>query len=398
MDTRATRDTRDVKDVVVVGSGLIGLAVAWRAAEAGLRVSLVDPAPVSGASSVAAGMLAPVTEVRYGEEPLLRLNIAGARRWPAFAAALERATGCDLGYQQGGTLLVAFDADDKRVLDELRHFQAQLGLEVERLRSRDCRVREPMLTPRIRGGVFARDDHHVDPRKVTAALRQACGAQGVTTVPRRVERLEHDGHRATAVILDDGERLAAGTTVLAAGAAMADIDGLPPDCVPPVRPVKGQVLRLGHPDGTQLLSGTIRGIVQGRAVYLVPRRDDELVVGATQEELGRDTRVTVGGVRELLDDAAAIVPGVDELTLVETSAGLRPGTPDNRPLIGRTALDGLLLAAGHHRNGVLLTPITADAVTALLTGDDPPPETEVADPRRESLRSASAAAHTRSPR
>jgi glycine oxidase len=375
-------------DAVVVGSGLIGLAVAWRAAEAGLQVTLVDPAPVSGASSVAAGMLAPVTEVHYGEEPLLRLNIAGARRWPDLAADLEQATGRDVGYQQGGTLLVAFDADDRRVLDELHRFQQHLGLEVDRLRSRDCRVREPMLTPRIRGGLLARDDHHVDPRKVTAALRLACEARGVTTVFRRVERIAHDAGRATAVILDDGERIAANTTVLAAGAAVTGIEGLPPGTVPPVRPVKGQILRLGNPDGTQLLAGTIRGIVQGRAVYLVPRRDDELVVGATQEELGHDTRVTVGGVRELLDAAATLVPGVDELTLVETSAGLRPGTPDNRPLIGRTALDGLLLATGHHRNGVLLAPITADAITALLLGDEPPAELEVADPRRDGLRPA----------
>lgn len=372
-------------DVVVVGSGLIGLTIAWRAAEAGLGVTLVDPSPVSGASAVAAGMLAPVSEVTYGEEPLLRLNIAGARRWAAAAADLGAATGCDVGYQPSGTLLVAFDGDDKRVLDDLHDFQRELGLSSEPLRSRDCRQREPMLSPRIRGGLFAAEDHQVDPRKVAAALRSACETLGVTTVTRRVERIEHDGRRVTAVILDDGGSIAAGTAVLAAGAVVADIEGLPPGCLPPVRPVKGQILRLGNPDGTQLLSGTIRGLVHGRAVYLVPRRDDELVVGATQEELGRDTRVTVAGVRQLLDDAAALVPGVDELTLVETAARLRPGTPDNRPLIGRTDLDGLLLATGHHRHGVLLAPITAEAITAWLVGAEPPAEVEVADPRRGGL-------------
>jgi glycine oxidase len=372
--------------VIVVGGGLIGLATAWRAAQAGLEVTLVDPAPGSGASHVAAGLLAPVTEVHYGEEELLRCNIAGARRWPGFAAALEEATGHEVGYQQGGTLLVGFDADDHRVLDELHRFQEELGLDVDRLRSRDCRTREPMLTPRIRGGLFARGDHHVDPRKVTAALVDACRAAGVRFVPGEVARVEHDGHRVTGVGLHDGGHVDARQIVLAAGAAAAGIDGLEPSLVLPVRPVKGQILRLRSRDGYQLLSVAVRGIVQGRNIYLVPRRDGEVVVGATQEELGHDTAVTAGGVRELLDAAAAIVPGIDELTLAETSAGLRPGTPDNRPLIGGTSLGGLVLATGHHRNGVLLTPITADAVVALLVGDEPPGEVAVADPRRAGIR------------
>lgn len=370
-------------DVAVVGAGLIGLATAWRAAQAGLAVAIVDPAPASGASAVAAGMLAPVTEVHHGEELLLRLNVAGAHRWADFAAALERATGHDVGYAPEGTLLVAYDADDRRALDELVAFQQQLGLPVERLRSRDCRAREPLLTPRIRGGVFAPEDHRVDPRKVGAALVVACRDLGVRFVDRAVDRVEHDGRRASGVRLADGSRIDADTTVLAAGAAIADIGGLPPHGVPAVRPVKGQILRLGNRDGTQVLSGTIRGMVQGRSVYLVPRRDDEVVVGATQEELGHDRTVTVGGVRELLEAAATIVPGIDELTLVETAAGLRPATPDNRPLIGVSVLDGVLLAAGHHRNGVLLTPITAEAITALLVGDEPPAEVAVADPRRQ---------------
>jgi glycine oxidase len=373
-------------DVVVVGGGLIGLAVAWRAAQAGLQVTVVDPAVGSGATWVAAGMLAPVTEVAYGEEPLLRLNVAGAGRWPGFADELEAATGHDVGYRQDGTLLVAFDGDDKRAVDELARFQAELGLRVEALRSRDCRTHEPMLSPRIRGGVLARDDHRVEPRRVAAALRGAGREAGVTTVARRAARLEHDDHRITGVVLDGGERITAGSVVLAAGTASAQVAGLPASCVPPVRPVKGQILRLGSPDGAPLLSGTVRGLVQGRPVYLVPRQDGEVVVGATQEEMGLDTRVTVGGVRELLQAAVTLVPGLDELTLVETAAGLRPGTPDNRPLIGRTDLDGLLLATGHHRGGVLLAPITAEAVVALLAGGDPPPEIHVADPRRDGLR------------
>jgi glycine oxidase len=378
--------------LLVVGSGLIGLAVAWRAAQAGLQVTLVDPAPAAGASSVAAGMLAPVTEVHHGEEPMLALTIAGARRWPGFAAALEDATGRSVGYEPAGTLLVAFDGDDRRALDDLHGFQQQLGLEVERLRSRDCRAREPLLSPRVRGGLLAHDDHQVDPRRVIAALFAGCRDLGVRTVHDEVVRIEHGGGRVRGAVLAEGPRIEADAVVVATGASLRRLEGLPPGTLPTIRPVKGQILRLRAPEGEPSLSGTVRGLVQGRPVYLVPRRDGELVVGATQEELGHDRRVTAGGVRELLDAAATLVPGIDEFTLVETSVGLRPGTPDNRPVVGPTAVEGLLVATGHHRGGVLLAPITADAVTALLVGDDPPPEMAVADPARPSLRPATSTA------
>jgi glycine oxidase len=371
--------------VVVVGAGIIGLAVAWRAAATGRRVTLVDAAPASGASAVAAGMLAPVTEVHHGEEPLLQLTVAGARRWPGFAAELERATGQDLGYRRDGTLLVAFDADDKRVLDDLHRLYEQLGLAVTPLRSREVRAREPLLAPRVRGGLYAADDHQVDPRRVTTALLAACADAQVTLVRQRAARVEHDGERVVGIGLDDGGSLGADTVVLAAGTGLGRLAGLPDGLLPPVRPVKGQILRLRTGPGEQL-QRTVRGSVRGRPVYLVPRDDGEVVVGATQEELGDDRRVTAGGVRQLLDDAAAIVPGVDEWELVETATGLRPGSPDDRPVIGATSLAGLLLAAGHHRNGVLLAPVTADAIVALLDGTAPPAGTEVASPGRGTLR------------
>lgn len=369
--------------VVVVGGGLIGLACAWRAAERGLDVTVCDDAPGSGASSVAAGMLAPVTEVTYGEEELLRLAIASGRRWPGFAEELSAASDTDVGHRTEGTLLVAHDDDDRRALVDLAHFMDELGLDTEVLRSRACRQREPTLHPRIRGGVLAHGDHRVDPRRVLAALEVACDRAGVELRRQRVARIDHDDDRATGVTTDDGHHLAADAVVLAAGVWSGRVDGLPADLRPRVRPVKGQVVRIRTREGEPpLLSASVRALVRGRSVYLVPRQDGEVVIGATQEERGFDTEVTAGGVRELLDDAVRVVPGVDEAVVVETLAGLRPGTHDNRPLIGATRLTGLLLATGHFRNGVLLTPITADAVAAVLAGEEPDAVVTVADPTR----------------
>jgi glycine oxidase len=387
-------DAADVTaEVLVVGGGLIGLACAWRAAAAGRSVAVFDEALGSGASHVAAGMLAPVAEVAYGEEDLLALTIASARRWPTFAAELSSAAGLDVGYRQLGTLLVGFDRDDVEALDELHRFQRELGLDADRLRSRECRQREPLLSPRVRGGVLARDDHQVEPRRVQAALRSAAAAAGVVHVPERVGGVAHDGRRITGLRLASGRQVAGTAVVLAAGCWSGEVGGLPPELRVPVRPVKGQLLVLRAPDGDHGLSMTVRGLVQARSVYLVPREDGRVVVGATQEERGHDTMVTAGGVRTLLDDAAALVPGVDELELTETLAGLRPGTPDNRPLIGPGGLDGLVLATGHHRHGVLLAPATADAVAAVLTGRRPDPVVDVAHPGR--LGAAAGAGATR---
>ena len=373
-------------DVLFIGGGLIGLASAWQLARAGASVTVVDPQPGRGASHVAAGMLAPVTEVVYGEEDRVAFNIAAARRWPSFAAELTEATGHDIGYRATGTLLVGFDDDDAAALRDLHAFHTELGLEVSQLRGRDARAREPMLSPRVRVGLVAGEDHRADPRATVAALLEACDAVGVTIDRRKVARLDHDGQRVAGVTTTDGEVVTADQVVLAAGAWSATIDGLPDGDRPPVRPLKGQVLHLRDPGGRQVLATTVRGLVRHRSIYLVPRDDGELLVGASQEERGFDTSVLAGATRELLDDATRIVPGVDELELTETIAGLRPTTPDNAPVIGHGSLEGLLLATGHHRNGVLLTAITADAVAELATGGEPDPVLAVASPERSALR------------
>ncbi|MFA9429965.1 glycine oxidase ThiO [Egicoccus sp. AB-alg2] len=371
------------QDVLVVGGGLIGLSIAWRAALAGRRVTVVDDRPGEGASGVAAGMLAPVTEAAYGEQALLALTVASARRWPTFAADLEAAADTSVDHRQEPTLLVGHDRDDVTSIEELAAFQRDLGLDVERLTARACRQVEPLLHPRVRGGVLARDDHRVDAQRVVSALLTACAAAGVDVDRRRAVHLEHDGRRVEGVTLDDGTRLASTTVVLAAGTWSADLAGIPDAARPPVRPVKGQLLVLRADDPLALRpTVTVRALVRGRPVYLVPREDGRLVVGATQEERGFDTTVTAGAVRQLLDDAVEVLPVVDELTVEDVRAGLRPGTPDNRPLVGPTGLDGLLVATGHHRHGALLAPLTADVVVAHLDGGDPGVDPAVLDPRR----------------
>jgi glycine oxidase len=376
MGTRAAG--AGTSDVVVVGAGVIGLGIAWRAALAGLDVAVVDDAPGRGASWAAAGMLAPVTEVHYGEQALLELNLSAAAHWPAFAAELEELVARSIGYRRCGTLTVARDTDDNAALEDLYAFQRSLGLKVERLRGRECRQFEPGLAPSIRGGILAPGDHQVDNRALVTALLVACERSGVRRHTGRAAaiRVEHD--RTRGVVLAGGEPLDAGTVVLAAGCWSATLPGLPPGLVPPVRPVKGQLLHLRGPGDTPLCRRNVRGL----EVYVVPRGDGRVVVGATVEEHGFDMTVTAGAVHDLLRAAVELLPEVAELELAETVAGLRPGSPDNAPLLGRSALDGLVIASGHYRNGILLVPVTADAIAGLLAGGPAPKAIAPFSPRR----------------
>ncbi|WMX47492.1 glycine oxidase ThiO [Streptomyces roseicoloratus] len=376
--------TRTTSDVLVVGGGIIGLVTAWRAAQRGLRTAVADPEPGGGAARVAAGMLAAVTELHYGEETLLGLNLASARRYPGFVAELAEATGgMDVGYRACGTLAVALDADDRAHLRELHALQTRCGLASEWLSGRECRRLEPMLAPGVRGGLRVDGDHQVDPRRLADALVVACERAGVVFHRSLAERLTVVRDRAAGAVLADGTEPAAEQVVLAAGSMSGRLAGVPEKVLPPVRPVKGQVLRLRVPPAyAPFLSRTVRAVVRGSHVYLVPRENGELVVGATSEELGWDTTVTAGGVYELLRDAHELVPGITELPLTETRAGLRPGSPDNAPLLGPSALPGLHLATGHYRNGVLLTPVTGDVMAEALTTGTLPDEARPFTARR----------------
>jgi glycine oxidase len=358
-------------DVAVAGAGAIGLACAWRAAQRGLS-TVVLGAGEPGAWRVAAGMLAPVTESQFGEDALLELNLRGARGFAGFCAELADASGEDPGLRATGTLAVARDADDAALLDRLLAFRRELGLEVERLRPSQARRLEPALAPTVRLALDVPGDHSVDPRRMVAALAAAFARAGGTHRHARVAAVVPGGLR-----LADGELVRAEQVVLAPGASAARI-AMPDEARVPIRPVKGQTLRLRDPRGPGLVDRTIRGI----DAYLVPRADGEYVLGATMEERGHDTAPTAGGVYELLRDMSELVPGVLELEISELPAGLRPATPDNLPAIGPGAADGLLWAAGHYRNGIVLAPVTAEAIAACLTGGALPDWAAAADPRR----------------
>lgn len=351
--------------VHVVGGGVIGLTTAWELSRNGHEVTLVSPTPGrDGASWVAAGMLAPVTEAQFGESALTALLLEGAARWPAFADALETASGRSIGYDTVGTLTVALDASDRASLDDLLAYQLSLGLGAARRSLSECRQLVPALSPSLRGGIEVPGDHQVDNRALLGALVDANLAAGVTFERSTVTAVA----AGPELVLTDGRRLRPDQVVLAAGVGLPDIAVLGADHRTEVRPVKGHILRLGPAPGSRspLLRRTVRGLVRGHSVYLVPRADGSVVVGATVEERGLDTTVQAGAVHELLCDARAIVPGIDELELREAAAGLRPGTPDNMPRIGWSGIENVAVATGHYRNGILLAPLTGVAVADLL--------------------------------
>jgi glycine oxidase len=369
--------------VVIAGGGVIGTAIAWRAAAAGLDVALVDPEAGDAASLVAAGMLAPVSEALFGEGALLRLNLLAVRRFGSFAAELEDATGHQVGLRREGTLAVAYDPGDYAALIRLTAFRRSAGLKAEELDSRACRALEPFLAPDVHGGVLFADDWSVDNRRYATTLRDAARSAKVRCIRDRVLEVRVRGGRACGVRLADGGDIDAAQVVVAAGSWSGAVGGLPDALRGVVRPVKGQLLRLHHPAGLPpVLGRTLRAIVRGTDVYLVPRADGEVVVGATSEERGPDRTVTAGAVHDLLHDAMSVLPVTSELILAETCAGLRPGTPDNGPVVGRCGPDGLLLATGHYRNGILMSAVTADAAVALLAGQTPAQEWEPFTPQR----------------
>jgi glycine oxidase len=368
-------------DVAVIGAGSIGLSIAWRASQRGLSVVVLDRHLAGGGTSaVAAGMLAPIAEATPAEEPLLELGLQSAQLYPGFVRELALAAGIDdVGYTRPGTLLVARDADEARALERELELRRRYGLSVRRLRPSEARRLEPGLAPALRLALEVLDDHAIDPRALTAALVTATRRAGGELRERTAARaLAMSGERVSGVILDDGSLLAARQVVIAAGVWSSQLEGIPAAARVPVRPVKGQILRLHDPAGPGLLHRVVR---MGPS-YIVPRGDGRYVIGATSEERGFDTTVTAGAAFEMLRDAGELVPGISELVIDEFSAGLRPATPDNLPVIGGSAVEGLHWATGHRRGGILLAPITAELIAHALLGEDPGPLAAAVTPAR----------------
>jgi len=362
-------------DAVVIGAGLIGLSCAWRARRRGLSVLVVDRAHelCAGTSGVAAGMLAPVTEADFGEEGPLGVNLAGRERWAGFAAELEEVSGLPTGYRDSGALVVAADRDDAEALRRLHAFQRSLGLSADWLTPSRCRALEPGLSPGIAGGILAPQDGHADPRATVAALALAAEevALGVD-----VQAIEHEGS-AVSGVRTNGGTIGCEQVVVAAGPWSAALD--PSGHGPPVRPVKGQILELRTRGA---MPEPFERVLRTPRCYLVARGDGRVVLGATMEEQGFDTAVTAEGVFRLLEAAWEVLPDVGELELVGARAGLRPGTPDNAPVVGPGELEGLVWATGHWRNGVLLAPLTGEIVAGLLAGGTAPGEFSALSPAR----------------
>ncbi|WP_458781545.1 FAD-dependent oxidoreductase [Arthrobacter sp. D3-16] len=397
-------------DVAVIGGGVIGHGIAWEAKRSGRSVAVIDDAPGSGASWAAAGMLAPVSELHYQEEDLLEFMLDASARWPEFAAGLTAASGADPGYITTPTLAVGADAADRRALMDLRTVQQASGLSVEPLTVRGARQREPLLSPGIACALDTPADHQVDPRLLVACLQAALAGHGADdgggdtktaagwgsaaggavdgyAVPAKAAGLLWQDGAVAGVRLASGGTVLAAETVVANGLHAAALEGLPDELLLPLRPVYGDILRLAVPRHLQpLVTSTVRGLVHGVPVYIVPRRDGTVVIGATQREdavSGTDA-VSAGGVYQLLRDAQVLVPAVAELELLECTARARPGTPDNAPLLGRVPapdaaangqhgyVSGLIIATGFFRHGVLLAPAAAAVCRDLLDGHEDP--------------------------
>jgi glycine oxidase len=355
----------DVKaDVAVIGAGVVGLGIAWRLAQRGANVSVFDRGEAGkGATHAAAGMLAACVEAEPGEEALVTLGRASQARWPGFAAELGEASGLDVELRREGTLVVALTADDQARLQHQLTFQRTLDLPLQWISAAEARRKEPHLSATLAGAVWSPQDHQVDNRKLATALRIAAERAGARIYEHQpIVEICSDGRRVDGVRLADGRKVAADAVVLAAGAWSRTIGGLPPELRPPVRPIKGQMLALRMNPAAPLLDH----VLWAPGIYLVPRRDGRLLLGATVEEKGFDGALTAGGVLALLDAAWRALPAIEDLPIDEMWVGHRPGSRDDAPILGPAPLDKLFYATGHHRNGILLAPITADAVSRLV--------------------------------
>ncbi len=355
-----------MNDVVIVGGGTIGLSIGFELVREGTPVTIFERGTAGrGTSWQAAGMLAPDAEIGFEELELYRLNRESLRRWPDFASRVEGASGIDVDYRDEGTLIVADDRDSAEALRRLYGFQQEQGLDVEWLTGEDAREIEPFVAPRLSAAIYSSTDHQVDNRQLLRALRVAFEAEGGTLHEDTPVEAVLPDEDAPAVRTEDDTRVEASRIVVASGVWSRELGGLTPDAQPPVRPVKGQMIQLQRKPPFDL-----QHVIRGPDAYLAPKSNGRIVVGATSEEMGFDTTVTAGGLYDLLEGAWEVVPGIYDLPVEDTWAGLRPASRDHAPLLGETSVPGVIMATGHYRHGILLTPVTAEEIANLVrTGE-----------------------------
>lgn len=359
-----------MKPILIIGGGVVGLSIGWHLARAGENVLILDKGSAGcEASSAAAGMITPVSEIRFGEEELLALFLESLHLYPGFISSLEKSSGTDTDFNQNGSMMVAIDHDDEAELERLFDYQKTLGLPVSKLSSREISEREPLLNPNCAAALEAKGEFFVDNRKLVTALREAfIKAGGHLAEHKEVSEVVTQEKKTTGVVVN-GEVIEASHVVLASGIhTKFIIPGLP---IIPIRPIKGQALEVKN-TGSQKLSRAVRTIHRYPA-YLVPRSDGRIIIGATSEEMGLDARVTAGAVLELLYGASKIMPCVDDMTLLGTWCGHRAASPDHAPILGETGIEGLSVAMGMYRHGILLAPVVGKIMADLICGKKPSP-------------------------
>jgi glycine oxidase len=346
-------------DVVIAGGGVIGGAIALELARAGLSVAVFDrQQPGQEASWASAGILSPAPE-NPGVVSMVPLGKASMSLYPEFVAQIEETSGVSTGFRPKGTLEALFSHDTKAELSTIIALHHGLGLKAEPLRAEDARELEPSLSEEVEAAVLRPEEASIDNRALTAAILQAAKRRGAEIFPGDAAKaIWREGNRCAGLVLQN-EKVEADWTIIAAGCFSAMIDGIAPYA--PVRPAKGQMAAL-RADEVNL-----ERVLWSEKIYLVPRNDGRILAGATVEHAGFDKRVTAGGIDKILSAAIDLAPGLANARIEETWAGLRPDSPDHLPILGPTDIDGLLMATGHFRSGILLTPITARLIREWIT-------------------------------
>jgi glycine oxidase len=346
-------------DVAIAGGGVIGGAITLELARAGLRVGVFDrQVPGQEASWASAGILSPAPE-NPGMIAMVEMGKASFARYPEFVALVEETSGMSTGFRPKGTLEALFSHDTKAELSTIIAVHHGLGLKAEPLRAEDARELEPALSEEVEAAVLRPEEASIDNRALTAAVLEAAQRSGAEIFPGCGARaVWREGNRCKGLVLQN-EKIEAQWTIVAAGCFSAAIEGAAPYA--PVRPAKGQMVALRADDLK------IERVLWSDKIYLVPRNDGRILAGATVEYAGFDKRVTAGGIGKILAAAIELAPGLKDAWIEETWAGLRPDTPDHMPILGPTDIEGLLMATGHFRSGILLTPITARLMREWIT-------------------------------